>query len=78
MTAREKVIEAERQVRETLAGIREVIRCPFCEQQTEPGQMLCCPLMGDIADAYLQRLETQQRLDIVHNTIDRLQKAVLN
>lgn len=82
MTAREKVLEAERQVREVVAGERSEIVCPYCGLLSLPNQMLCCDEMSTVIHAVLDHIEHLERSEGVKRMLDRLDhmkaKAGLN
>lgn len=82
MTAREKVLEAERQVRKIVARERSEIVCPFCGLLSLPDQMLCCDEMSTVTHAVLDHIEHLERRDGVKRMLDRLDhmkaKAGLN
>ncbi len=83
MTAREKVLEAERQVREVVAGQRGEIECPFCGLfSIRENDILCCDRMADVTHAVLDHIEHLERSEGVKRMLDRLDtmhaKAGLN
>ncbi len=79
MSARERVIDAERQVRAIAAGQLQEIHCPFCGLTTPGGmEMLCCENLADIVNAVLDHLEVKQSFEIIDRVLERVQKAGLN
>lgn len=82
MTSREKVLAAERQVREVVTGERTEILCPFCGLDTMANQMLCCNEMATVTNAVLDHIEHIGRTEVVERMMDRFErmraKAVLN
>jgi hypothetical protein len=82
VTSREKVLDAERQIREIVSGDRSDIDCPFCNLRSEGGQMLCCNEMATVTHAVLDHIEHIGRVEAVERMFDRLEqmraKAVLN
>ncbi len=83
MTSREKVLEAERQVREVVAGARGEIHCPFCGLfSIRENDILCCDPMAEVTHAVLDHIEHLDRSEGVKRILDRMDqmrsKAVLN
>lgn len=82
MNAREKVIEAERQIRCMISGTSKEIHCPFCGEKTVKGQtLLCCENLADLVNAICDHIEVKQKLEVVDRVMDRLAsqtQAVLN
>ncbi len=83
MTSSEKILDAEDQVREVVAGQREWIDCPFCGLHTARGQnMLCCEKLSTIVAAVLDHIDHLARVEAIERMWDRYEKmrtkAVLN
>lgn len=108
MTAREKVISAESQVRAIINrsgfpcpecdGVGTVrrkrgdcvcaqcqgsgavalagIECPFCgEVSTPENGLLCCELLADVVNAFLDTRDVQKQMDVVEGVYQRLVEA---
>lgn len=82
LNAREKVIEAERQIRCVIAGTSKEIHCPFCGETSTAGQeLLCCENLCNVVNAVLDYVDTRANLEVVDRVMDRLagqSQAVLN
>ena len=82
MNPREKVIEAERQVRGILEGHSNVIQCPFCGLESdEENGLLCCDAMAEVSDAVLNHAEFKQQIEVVGRVMEAMDKqagAILN
>lgn len=78
MTGREKVLDAERQVRAMLAGEQDpTFCCPFCSVVTnEFNGMLCCNEAAEVVTAVLDHVEHIERCEVVEKTMDRLSKVM--
>ena len=82
MNAREKVIEAERQIRCVISGTSKEIQCPFCGETSTSGQeLLCCENLCNVVNSVLDYVDTRANLEVVDRVMDRLagqSQAVLN
>lgn len=83
MTAVEKVLDVERQVRAMLSGEQEAkFTCPFCTMTSDIGQFLCCGPAGEVINAVLDHIEHLERCDTVEHAMERMEamraKALLN
>lgn len=82
MTSREKVLEAERQVRLIVKGELAELDCPFCGLGTSvKTHVLCCDAIADVASAVMDHMDHLERCENVERMFDRLEKmdsAVLN
>jgi hypothetical protein len=86
MTAREKVLDVEQQVRVALAAgaIAITLRCPFCNVETElhEGAYLCCEKLYDTTEAIMEHIEFLQQRENLDRVMDKLasmsSKALLN
>jgi hypothetical protein len=73
MTAREKVIDVDRQIHAMLAGEQTDFQCPFCNLTTSEGEgILCCDEAAEVINAILDHLEHMERCEIVERAMDRL------
>lgn len=76
MTAREKILNVEAQVRLLAKGESDIFTCPFCEVETSfvlnriPD--LCCDKVSDVVEAVLDFIETKEQLQLVDRAMNRL------
>ena len=76
MTAREKVLAAEHEALEVLAGRSDRIDCPFCGIGSTPEQqLLCCYELAVVVDAVLAHVNFKTQKETVERTLERLDKA---
>lgn len=85
MTAREKVLSVEQQIRRFVNGEATEITCPYCELvwvPTSEDAYACCMKMADVMEAVLDYIETAEQLEHVDRVMNKLadmqSKAVLN
>ena len=78
MTAREKILEVERQTRAIAAGEASLFRCPFCGQSAIPENGgLCCYEAAEVVEAVLDHVEFKNNMENVARIMDRFSSAVL-
>ena len=76
MTAREKVLAAEHEALEVLAGRSDRIDCPFCGiGSTSEQQLLCCYELAVGVDAVLAHVDFKTQMETMERTLERLDKA---
>ena len=79
MTAKEKVLNVEAQVREIVAGERTEIFCPFCGLTTVGSvEVLCCNELSEVVLAVLNHIEFKRQTEILEQTMDRLAAVSCN
>ena len=79
MTAREKVLDVERQVREIVAGHVQELHCPFCGEVSKPEMdLLCCENAAELVLAITTRIEVGEKLNVLDRVMDRATKAGMN
>ena len=76
MTAREKVLHIEQQVRAMLDGERTDFECPFCNQITAQGEgILCCDDAAEVINAILDHIEFLERAEVIDRVMDHFSDA---
>lgn len=72
MTAREKVLNIERQVRAIAAGEAEAFDCPFCGLSSSPKEgALCCFEAAEIVEAVLNHIDFKEAMQMADRVMDR-------
>lgn len=74
MTARDKVLDIESQVRAIVGGRQDgVLWCPFCGLASTPvNEVLCCNEAAEVVTAVLDHIEFKQTVENVNRIMDRL------
>ena len=76
MTAREKVIMVEEQIRKMVAGEQTEFSCPFCCAITTEGNgILCCGEAAGVVLAVLDHIEHLKSCEIVEQVMNRFSAA---
>ena len=79
MTAREKVVEAERQVRAVVSGIQAHVDCPFCGLTSTPeNEVLCCDSMAEVTDAVLNHVGFKNQMETLERVGERMSALEAN
>lgn len=83
MTAREKVIKVEQQVRSIVAGDTEEFLCPFCGETSKPeNNLLCCGEAAEVCLAVLDYIDTAKSLELVDKVMNKFarmaSRSILN
>lgn len=79
MTAREKVLDAERQIRAMAESdcVITKFHCPFCELDTNLGDdqpnVLCCEEASTVVEAVLEHMNHLDRVETINRTMDRFE-----
>lgn len=77
MTAREKILNVEQQVRSMIdaGGVITDFHCPFCNLDTRLSQtdVLCCDEAAETIHAILDHVEHLERCEVVEKAMNRLE-----
>ena len=71
-TAREKVIEADRQIHAMLAGELSELSCPFCGQVTPINGDGCCKEMADVIFAVLNHRQFKKQKALMEQIAEKI------
>ena len=75
MTAREKVVNVETQIRAMLAGEQTDFTCPYCNADTTEGNgILCCNEAADVINVILDHIEHLEQVALVDQVFNQVQK----
>lgn len=75
MTADERIEYLEKQMKALEQGRQNVLNCPYCQSQNEPGEPFCCSTLSAAVMAICDRKDFQERRDLAEQIAE---KASLN
>lgn len=82
MTADQKIINVEAQIRAILRGATNCLNCPYCGDQNfpapegEPESPMCCPDMAQTVNAVTDKLQSNELLDAADRISQNAAKMV--
>ena len=71
MTPDEKIAEVRRQITVIRDGDDSaMLHCPYCQQDTIPGEVLCCVNLAQTIESILDREEMASSLDNISSRLN--------